>query len=254
MVIKVGLESVPCRVYPAVSDPPRVSFTSICRQHGAKLETLQRCSAGQEVVEKEAKAEKLQRAYEVGKGRFLPLTDAEIEELTPEPDPEIQVEAVVDVADLDPLLWSGKAQYLGAASELPVRDVAAERAYSTLVRALIEASEGGETAVAIGRWSTRGTDKLVAIRPMFVAEDRAYRLVVHELRRPGELRDAVEIAPGDPSDLPRLEAMAKVLRRLQLDKLDLEAFPDEKYGATVALLQAKAEAAADPPRKRKTAR
>lgn len=239
LVVLVGLERVPCKVYPAVLEAPRVSFTTICSEHGAKVETVQRCATSQKVIPKDAtEGDTLSKGYELGKGRFLSLSEAELAEVQPEPDPEIEVKAILELADIDPIAYCGTPRFLGPdVGTGPVIDMAAARAFESLVQALREASDG-EGAVAVGRWATRGADKLVAIG------SRSGRLMMIELRRAGELRDIAEIeviAGAKPGALEKLEP---ILRRLRVETLDLSAFPDERYDATVKLLQAKAEKAA----------
>ena len=240
-VILLGLERVPVRVFPAVIDPPRVSFATLCKAHGSKVEQLHRCPVDEKVIDKESKADSLVKGYEMGKGNFLVLTDEELLEVQPESDPEIVIEGIIEVELIDPIFWGGKPQYLGAdVGTGPVVDLRAQRAFASFVEALQEASEG-ESTVAIGRWSVRGTDKLVGIRP----KDR--RLVVQELRRAGEVRDIGELEAAVVADPKTLDVLDPIVKRLRLDAFDPAAYPDEKYSETVKLLQAKAEKAAKRP-------
>jgi DNA end-binding protein Ku len=243
-VIVLGLERVPVAVYPATSESPRISFTSICQEHGSKVEQLQRCTVDQHVFEKGAKGEKpegLTKAYELRKGPFLSLSEEEIEEVQPQPAPEIVIAAALELEDVKPLLWTGQAQYLGVdAGAGPVVDVAAERSFSQFLDALVEAS-AGDGLVAVGRWSTRGADKLVGI---YRKDDR---LVLQGLRRAGEVRDITELEVVEQGDWGGLAKMTAILQRLKVEELG--SYPDERYDATVKLLQAKAAKIAEAPRK-----
>jgi DNA end-binding protein Ku len=246
-IIVLGLERVPVRLYPATSESPRVSFTTICRKHGAKVETLQRCLVDQELFEKPekqgAKPEGLATAYQLGKTSFLALTDEELEEIQPKPDPEIVIAAKAELEELDPLLFTGSFSFLGPdAGSGPVLDVGAQRAYAKLVEGLAEASSG-ESAIAVGRYATRGTDKLVGI----YRKDR--RLVMAGLRRAGEIRDITELEPADEAPWNDLANVTAVLSRLHVDKLDTGRFPDDRYNAAVMLLEKKAAQLAEAPRK-----
>jgi DNA end-binding protein Ku len=239
-VILLGTSGIPVRVYPAVMDPPRISFASLCAKHGAQLKQQYICSAKGEIVAREDQA----KGYELGKGRFLALTEEELLEVQPKAAPEIAILGSIELADIDPIRWSGSANYLGPdIDDGPVTDIAAVRAYAQLVAALSDASEG-DGVVALGRWATRGTDKLVGIYRM------GMHLILQGLRRYGEIRSLSEIAPAEPSNPGDLEV---VISKLMLDSLDSAAWPDERYEATVKLLTKKAEAAAkaaEAPRKK----
>jgi DNA end-binding protein Ku len=246
--IRFGPETIPCRVYAAVTEPPRLSFSTLCRKHGVKVETVVRCPIDRSLVEKDAKEAALTKGYEIGKGKFLTLSDEDLAEVQPEPDPVIVMEAVVELAEVDPIFFRGTASFLGPdVGDGPVKDVRGERIFAGFVQALREASDG-ETMMAIGRWHTRGCDKLVAIRPF------QGRLVVQELRRAGDIRDVNEIETACVPDPVLLDRSEPVLRRLRIESFDPSAYPDDRYDATVKLLTQKAAEAATKTKRAKAPR
>ncbi|MBN1442856.1 MAG: hypothetical protein JXA90_09105 [Planctomycetes bacterium] len=232
--ILLGLTRVPVAIYPGVKDPPRISFTTLCARHAAKANQCFICSKDSEVLPRE----NLAKGYELGKDRFLVVDDQELKDL--EPDPEIRIDAAFPLIDCDPRIWTGQVQYLAPdIGPGPVTDIAAARDFARLSGQLEERG-----LVAVGRWSTRGADRLVGLY------SAGGRIVLLGMRRAGdEVRDVQEIAAAGAAE-PGGEIGA-ILKRLTVSHLDTGAYPDERYNMTVALLQAKAEAAAREPLKKK---
>ncbi len=255
VAILLGLERVPCVVYPATISAPRVSFTTLCAEHLTKTETVVRCpgkpkgkASTSHLIEKADKPTKLVSGFELGRDVYLPLTDEELAEVAPEPESEITIEAFIELAAIEPIYFTGSAQLLGAdVGDGPVTDARAARSYSALVYALLEGSEGEGGLAALGRWQKSGHDRLVAI----VAQDR--RLLALELRRAGEVRDVTEVPAAVMAPGEGLDVLDPLVKRLKLESYDPSQYQDARYEATVALLAKKvAERALKPTPRRKT--
>jgi DNA end-binding protein Ku len=221
-------------VCPGTTDSPRVSFTTLHAKCSSKLEQVPRCPKDGAIIEKDERETETVKGYELGKGVFLPVTEKDLEEAQPPADPEIRIEETLELAAIDARRWTGQVQYLEAdVGSGPVKDPAAVAAYAKLVGGLRDASEG-DGVVAVGRWATRGCDRLVGIYRL------DGRLVAQGLRRPEEVRDIGELAAAEPARPEELAVVTPILERLKVDDLDDRAFPDERYEATVAILTKKA--------------
>ena len=238
---------------------PRIPFTTLCAKHLVKTETVVRCpkpltraKVGAEaepghLIEKDEKEGRLVRGYALGKDRYLSLSEADLAEVEPEPEPQITVEAVLELAGIDPVHFAGGVQILAAdVGSGPVVDALAARSYAALVEALVEESQG-EGLVAIGRWPRAGHDKLVGI----VAKDR--RLLALDLRRAGEVRDLSDIPAAEAADPALIDRLGPVLKRLKVDHFAANDYPDIRYDLTLDLLQEKAREREKAPPKRRQA-
>jgi len=240
--ILLGLTRVPVAVFPGAQDPPRISFSTLCKEHAAKPSQVYRCPVDEKILEKEEQA----KGYELGKNRFLIVPEDELAAL--DTDPEIRIDAAFPLIDVDPRLWTGQVQYLAAdIGDGPVTDIAGARDFARFAARLEERG-----LVAVGRWASRGTDRLVGIYSRS-GDDGKARLVLQGMRRAAEVRDVHEIAAAGNAE-PGGE-IDTILKRLTVLHLDTGAYPDERYELTVQLLQAKAEqAAAEPSPKKKPKR
>jgi DNA end-binding protein Ku len=229
--------SVPVKVYPALKDPPKVELVTVHKDCGSRIKQEYRCPVHADApLARELQA----KAYEVAKDRFVVFEPGDLEAVQPEPDPDIRVEGLVAIEDVDPVHW-GKPSYLGPElGKGPVVDPEPARRYAWLADVLRL-----EGKAAIGRWATRGRDLLVAIR---AAEGR---LVLQELRRAEEVRCITDIeAPPAPAGTVEVTLGLRLAGSLELEAFDPAAYPDERYQRTVALIQAKVEGkaiAAAPP-------
>jgi DNA end-binding protein Ku len=223
--IRLGQITVPAKTYVAVDDPPSIQFTTLHRACGSKLKQQMFCARDNTVVAKDDQA----KGYEIGKDRYLMLEPGEFEALAPEPDPVIDVEHLVELVAIDPLHWN-TPRYLGPdVAKGPVVDTEPARLYRWLVQVL-----GLSAKAAIGRYACRGRDALVAIRAS------GGRLVLQEVRRAGEVRDAREIAiPDAEVGDHEIDLGLSLVERLSIATFNAGAYPDRLYEATVAALQRK---------------
>ncbi len=93
------------------------------------------------------------KGYELGNGEYVVLDASELQAVAPERSQAIEVEAFVDVKEIDPLYYRG-AYYV-----VPQGD-AAHKAYVLLRRAMEDAAKA-----AVARFVLRNKEYLVAVRP-----------------------------------------------------------------------------------------
>jgi DNA end-binding protein Ku len=214
-VISFGLVSVPVRMYTA-TEPKELKFHFLDKRDMAPI--------GYDKVNKETgksvPADEIVRGFEVDKGRFVELTDEDIDRLDVELTHSIDICDFVSMDAIDPLYFR-KAYYL-----LPQEG--AEKPYRLLVRALEETGRAAIAKVVI-----RNKQHLAAIRPVndtLVLETMYY---ADEIRQPEE-------APKPQVRGPEVE-MAKTLIENLAAKWDPEKYHDRYRTELLDLLQKKAK-------------
>jgi DNA end-binding protein Ku len=214
-VISFGLVSVPVRMYTA-TESKELKFHFLDRRDMAPI--------GYDKVNKETGesvgADDIVRGFEVDKGRFVELTDEDIDRLDIELTHAIDICDFVAIDEIDPIYFR-KAYYV-----LPQEG--AEKPYRLLARALEETGR-----VAIAKVVIRNKQHLAAIRPAegtLVLETLYY---ADEVRRP-------EQAPKPQVREPEVE-MAKTLIENLAAKWDPEKYHDRYRSELLDLLRKKAK-------------
>jgi DNA end-binding protein Ku len=146
--ISFGLVTVPIRLSPAVRRQG-VSFHQLHAEDGARIQHRRFCSA----EDREVPREEIVRGYEVEDGRYVTVTDEELDRLDPERTHTIDIERFVDLGDIDPVLYDA-SYYATPDGEVAVKP------YELLVRAMAQSGR-----VAIGRVVIRTKEHLAALRP-----------------------------------------------------------------------------------------
>jgi DNA end-binding protein Ku len=214
-VISFGLVSVPVRMYTA-TESRELKFHFLDKRDMAPIgyDKVNR-ETGQSVP-----ADEIVRGFEVDKGRFVELTEEDIDRLDVELTHSIDICDFVSMDEIDPLYFR-KAYYL-----LPQEG--AEKPYRLLVKALEETGRAAIAKVVI-----RNKQHLAAIRPVndtLVLETMYY---ADEVRQPEE-------APKPQVRAPEVE-MAKTLIENLAAKWDPAKYHDRYRTELLDLLQKKAK-------------
>ena len=169
------------------------------------------CSTCGEVVERSATV----KGYEYARGQYVVMTDEEIKALESKSDRTIEIEDFVPIERVDPLYFD-KANLLGP-------DKGGQKAYRLLNEAMTLMGK-----VAVGRFSTRGKQQLVLIRPV------QRGLVMHGLFYADEMRSFDDIEFGDDVELKaaEVELANKLIEQLSSDRFNIEQYEDD-YRRTV---------------------
>jgi DNA end-binding protein Ku len=213
--ISFGLVSVPVRLFPA-TESKELKFHFLDRRDMAPI--------GYDKVNKttgeHVDPADVIRGFEVEKGRFVELTDEDVDRLDIELTHAIDICDFVSLDEIDPIQFR-KAYYL-----LP--QDGAEKPYRLLVRAL------GETGrVAIAKIVIRNKQHLAAVRAaddVLVLETMYY---ADEVRRPGEV--------PKPRVQPAEVEMAKTLIENLAGEWDPERYHDRYRNQLLDLLRKKAK-------------
>jgi len=218
--ISFGLLNVPVKLYSAVARRG-ISLREIRESDGARIRH-RRVAEG---TEEEVPYEKIVKAYEITKDRYIPLAKSELEALAPEKSRAIEVKDFVDLEEIDPIYFDSP-YYLGPAD-------GAERAYSLLARAM-EASG----KVAIARFVFRNKEHLAAIRPTDGVLTLTTMRFADEVVPPDELED---VLPAETPKVAKREVeMAEQLIESLTRGFDPGAYRDEYREELLAMIERKA--------------
>jgi DNA end-binding protein Ku len=145
------LVNVPVKVYSAVHHQS-VQFHQLEESSGARV----RNKRVSEKTGKEVPYEKIVKGYEFGKGKYVTITQDELEEFKPDATRTIDVDDFVDLDEIDPIYYDA-TYYLAPAS----KDGGATKAYALLLQAMQKKQK-----VGIGKVVMRTKQYLAAIRPL----------------------------------------------------------------------------------------
>ncbi len=215
--IAFGLVSIPIKLY-AATQSKAVRFHLLHAADRSRLQQHYSCRGCGERVERDQTV----KGYEVGRGRHVVLTEEELEALQRRREPTIEIEEFVPLDQVDPVSLD-HASLLGP-------DRGGARAYA-LLRDVLAATGRG----AIGRFSTRGKEKLVLLRA------RSGGLVLQSLRYADEVRGFDGIDLGDPAELKdsEVELAHQLVATLSRESFDPSRYEDGYRRSVLAAVEAK---------------
>jgi DNA end-binding protein Ku len=186
--INFGLVNIPVGLALATKPAARqsdVSFRTLHRECGTPIKQKRWCP----VHDREVPNDELVKGWEVAKGEFVMIEDADLEAITMYDDSRaIEIQSFVPLDQIDPVFFD-RTYYL-APSSTPAQ----RRPYVLLLRALQESGMG-----ALGRFVLRGQENFALIRArgdalaletLFIAEDVRSQAEVEEAVGDTEVKDA----------------------------------------------------------------
>ena len=219
--ISFGLLNVPVKLYSAVSRK-NVSFRELRASDASRV----RHKRVAEADGKEVPYEEIVKGYEIAPEQYVVITKDELEELDPKKTRAIEIQAFVDLDEIDPIYFD-HPYYLGP-------DKGAEKAYSLLTKAMED-----ERKVAIARFVLRNKENLAAVRPMGGVLTMATMRFADEVVSPEEISD---ILPEDGEKPRKAEVdMAKQLIGSLTSDFDATEYRDEYREDLLALIERKAK-------------
>jgi DNA end-binding protein Ku len=207
--ISFGLVNIPVGLAPATKPAARqsdIAFRTLHRECGTPIKQKRWCP----FHEREVEADELVKGWEVSKGEFVMVEDADLEAITQQDNSRsIEITRFVEAGEVDPIYFD-RTYFLAPASA-----PAARRPYVLLLRAMQETG-----MAAIGKFVLAGKEKLALIRPkgdalaletLFVAEDVFSQAEIEEAVADAEVKKpeldlarqviASMVAEFDPSEL-----------------------------------------------------
>ena len=215
--ITFGLVSIPVNLFPGTRSQ-RAALRMLA-DDGTPLQRRFFC----EKQNREVDRDEIVRGYETAKGKYIVITDDELEALEPKKSRDIDMRRFVPAEDIDPLFFE-RTYYLAPAGE-------STKAYRLLAETMESTKRAG-----IATFVMRGKEYLVAI----TAEDGLLR--ADTLRFADEIRSPKAVGlPAVPSVKPAdVARMRKVIKANSSAKLAEKELADE-YSERIRKLAAKKE-------------
>jgi DNA end-binding protein Ku len=215
--ISFGLVSIPVKLYTATQSRA-VHFNMLDPKDHARVKQQYVSSVTGEKVERA----ELVKGYEYARGQYVIFSEQELEAIETKGDRTIEIEEFVPIDRVDPLYFE-KSNLLGP-------DKGGQKAYKLLCEAMRTAR-----MVALGRYSTRGRQQLVLIRPV------GNGLVLHGLFYADEVRSFDEIEFGDAVTLKpgELELAEQLIDQLAKSDFDPARYEDGYRQALLAAVERK---------------
>ena len=219
--IRLALVSIPIQVFSATKSAARISFNQIHKPSGKRIR-YEKVVPGVGVAD----PKDIVKGYEVEKGKYVLLTEDEINDVKLEAKRTIDLIQFVDASEVD-LLYFDKPYFVS-----PEEDETAAEAYVVLRDALKETGK-----VGIGHIVARGHSNLVALRPYHKG------LMIETLRYADEVQkpDAFFAEVPDSKPDKELLSLAEELIERKTKPFDPKAFSDPYEAALRELIDAKIE-------------
>ena len=201
--LSFGLVSIPVGLAPATKPAARtsdVSFRMLHRECGTPIKQKRYCPKH----ERDLEPDEIVKGFEVAKGQFVFVEDADLEAIAQHDDSRsIEIARFVDAAQVDPIFFD-RTYFL-----VPAQAAAARRPYVLLLNAMRETG-----MAAIGRFVQQGKEKFCLIRPKGDALALETLFLAADVYSQAEIDEAV----GDAEvKKPELELAQQVIASLAGD-------------------------------------
>lgn len=216
--LKVSLVAIPVKVFPATESSATLSFNQLHGECQTRIQQKRWCPH----CEREVPSTELVKGYEFEKGRYVVVTDEDIQKVRVESTRVINLVQFADDSEIDPI-YVDRAYYLA-----PDGPVAAD-AFAVM-------REGMAGKAGIGKMALYGREYLVAVRP------KKKGLVMYTLHHDAEIRsiDQVEELNSVPSKVrPEEIKLARQVIATFDGPLDLKNYKDEYSQGLRQIIDAK---------------
>jgi len=214
--VSFSLVAIPVRVVRAVT-PGRISFRLLHRTDYSPLARRMFCPQHQTLVP----PEEIVRGYEIEPGRYIPITDEELESVTPERSRTIEIVDFIDLDEVDPLYFD-RPYYL-----LPLKG--GEKSYRLLAEVMHQTNKAG-----LAKFVLAEREHLVAVKSnegalLLVTLHYHSELLAADASTPKEIR-------GSAAETSRIKGSI----RKMLAEFDPGKYADARREKVRELLQRKA--------------
>jgi DNA end-binding protein Ku len=198
--VSFGLVNIPVGLAPATKPAARqsdVSFRLLHRECGSPIKQKRWCP----VHERDVESDELVKGWEVAKGQFVFVEDADLEAIEQrDTSRSIAIGKFVELAEVDPIYYD-RTYYL-----IPAGAEAQRRPYVLLHEAMKQSG-----VAALGRFVLAGKEKLCLIRPMGEALALETLFVHEDVHSHAEIDEAVE---GAEVKGPELDLAKQIIASL----------------------------------------
>ncbi len=217
--ISFGLVSIPVKMYSAAEPKSALSFNQIHRKDGSRVKQQLISSRSGEVVPRE----EIIKGYEFAKDQYVLFEPEELKALEAASTHTIDIVEFLNAEQIE-RRYLDKVYYLGT-------EKGGARAYKLLAQVLLETKR-----IALGKYSARGKQYLVLVRPF------ENGLVMEQLHYPDELRSFAEVPIEDAAVKPaELKLATQLVEQAATDEFHPEQYKDEVRERMLALIQRKIE-------------
>ena len=216
--LKVSLVNIPIKVFPATESSGTISFNQLHGECQTRIQQKRWCPTCQ----KEVANTELVKGYEFEKGRYVVMSEDDVDKVRPASTRVIDLVQFDDSSALDPM-YVDRTYYLA-----PDGQVAAD--------AFAVFHEGMKGKIGIGKLALYGREYLVAVKP----HDRG--LVMYTLHHAAEIRgtEGIEELATIPTRVkPQEVQLARQVIGTFEKKLDLNDYRDEYREGLQRIIDAK---------------
>lgn len=219
LTISLGLVAIPVKLYSATMASERVAFHLLRKSDGSRVKEQFVAVNDGKLVERSD----MVKGYEVAKGKHVMFTADELKVLEDATSPTLEIAQFVPLQSIDPLYFMA-TYYL-----LP--DKSGAKPYALLSTALNQ-----EQRCAVGKWTSRGKEHVIVIRPIKNA------LALHQLHFKAEVRElndlGYERAKVTESEI---KLARQLIDQLSAKQFDPNEFVDEHQARVRAEIQKKVQ-------------
>lgn len=218
--LRLALVTVQVRLFSAIKTGARLSFHQIDRKSGKRIR-YEKVAPGIGAVD----TSRIMKGYEISKGRYVLLTDEELDSVKIETRRTIDLVQFVDHCEIDPIYFD-RPYYV-----LPDGDLA-EEGYAILRDALRRSGKMG-----LGQFVMRGREYIAVLKPC------GDGLMLETLRFSDEVRAAAPLFAdiGDEHGDPELLNLAEELIARKTARFKIDIFHDRYTDSLRELIEAKAK-------------
>lgn len=203
--ISFGLVSIPVKLFSAARSKS-VSFNLLHQKDNSRIQQKIYCPADDAIIDRS----ELVRGYEIEKGRYVVFTDEELKKLEASAsDHAIEITEFLPLREVDPVYFE-ESYFLES-------DHGAGKAYRLLADAMTSSER-----VALGRYTMRGKEHLVLLRPY------AKGLMLHTLYYADEVKaaDDFDRSVNESSKEAELTLAKRLIDDLTHKKFDPSQYHD----------------------------
>ncbi|NIJ06451.1 DNA end-binding protein Ku [Sphingomonas vulcanisoli] len=216
--IRLALVSIPVEIYSATRSGATVAFNQIHEPSGKRIK-YEKTAPGVGPVD----PEEIVKGYEYEKGKYVLVSDEEIESVKLESKKTLDLTQFVDIGEIDAIYYD-KPYYVVPADDL------AEEAFVVLREALRRSKK-----VGLGQLALRGREYVVSLKPC------GRGMVLETLRYQDEVNKAANFFRDIPDAKPDedLLDLATTLIDKKTDPFDASEFHDRYVDALKELIERK---------------
>jgi DNA end-binding protein Ku len=216
--LKISLVNIPIKVFPATESSGSISFNQLHAECQTRIQQKRWCPH----CEREVPHSDIVKGYEFEKGRYVVVSDDDIDKVRPESTRVIDLVQFDDESAIDPM-YVDRTYYL--APDGPV----AASAFAVM-------RDGMKGKIGIGKLALYGREYLVAVRPFGCG------IVMHTLHHAAEIRtiDAIDELNSVPASVrPEEIKLARQVIEVFDKPLNLSEFTDEYREGLRPIIDAK---------------